>query len=267
MIFGLLFGSGDSTLAYGLFRCRGGNFLNKEYGMKKTEKERTERAAAVLTLLKKRYPEPETMLNHTSPWELLVATVLAAQCTDARVNTITPELFRRWPDPAALTAATQEELEEVIRPTGFYHNKAKNLLGAARRVTEVFGGQVPQTIEELITIPGVARKTANVVLWGGFGLNQGLAVDTHVKRLSFRLGLTEHTEPVKIEKDLMQLFPREEWGDVNHRLVWFGRDVCDARKPACDRCELAALCPRCGVKVASGKKAPRAAASQTKETS
>ena len=248
MIFGLLFGSGDSTLAYGLFRCRGGNFLNKEYGMKKTEKERTERAADILTLLKKRYPEPETMLDHASPWELLVATVLAAQCTDARVNTITPELFRRWPDPAALAAAAQEELEAVIRPTGFYHNKAKNLLGAARRVTEVFGGQVPQTIEELITIPGVARKTANVVLWGGFGLNQGLAVDTHVKRLSFRLGLTEHTEPVKIEKDLMQLFPREEWGDVNHRLVWFGRDVCDARKPACGECELFSLCPRCGLK-------------------
>lgn len=236
--------------------------------MKKTEKERTERAADILTLLKKRYPEPETMLDHASPWELLVATVLAAQCTDARVNTITPELFRRWPDPASLAAAAQEELEEVIRPTGFYHNKAKNLLGAARRVTEVFGGQVPQTIEELITIPGVARKTANVVLWGGFGLNQGLAVDTHVKRLSFRLGLTEHTEPVKIEKDLMQIFPRAEWGDVNHRLVWFGRDVCDARKPACDRCELAALCPRCGVKDTPEKKTSRrTGVSQKKETS
>ena len=227
----------------------------KEYGMKNKEKERTERAAAILALLKKRYPEPETMLDHANPWELLVATVLAAQCTDARVNTITPKLFSLWPDPAALAGAEQEELEEVIRPTGFYHNKAKNLLGAARRVTEVFGGQVPRTIEELVTIPGVARKTANVVLWGGFGINEGLAVDTHVKRLSFRLGLTEHSDPVKIEKDLMRIFPREEWGDVNHRLVWFGRDVCDARKPDCDACELAPLCPRCGVKTESRKKA------------
>ena len=214
--------------------------------MRRTEK--TDRAMAILALLKKRYPVPETMLVHENPWELLVATVLAAQCTDARVNTITPGLFRRWPDPASLALATQEELEEVIRPTGFYHSKAKNLLGAAKRVTEVFGGEVPHTMEELITLPGVARKTANVVLWGGFGINQGLAVDTHVKRLSFRLGLTKNTEPVKIEQDLIKIFPREEWGDVNHRLVWFGRDVCDARRPACSECELYDLCPRKGVK-------------------
>jgi len=221
-------------------RCR------EEMTMRKSEKIRW--ASLVLERLKQRYPVPETMLDHENPWELLVATVLAAQCTDARVNTITPELFRRWPDPAALMLATQEELESVIRPTGFYHNKAKNLLGAARRVTEVFGGEIPRTIEELITIPGVARKTANVVLWGAFGINEGLAVDTHVKRLSFRLGLTKNTDPVKIERDLMALFPREEWGDVNHRLVWFGRDVCDARKPDCDHCELREGCPRCGVK-------------------
>lgn len=220
--------------------------------MGKTEK--ASRAMAILALLKKRYPEPETMLVHANPWELLVATVLAAQCTDARVNTITPELFRRWPDPAALAGASQEELEEVIRPTGFYHSKAKNLLGAARRVTEVFGGEVPHTMEELITLPGVARKTANVVLWGGFGLNQGLAVDTHVKRLSFRLGLTKNTEPVKIEQDLIKIFPRAEWGDVNHRLVWFGRDVCTARSPSCDACELFELCPRNGVKKSSSGK-------------
>ena len=200
--------------------------------MKTTEK--TSRAMAILALLKKRYPEPET--------------VLAAQCTDARVNTVTPELFRRWPDPAALARASQEDLEEVIRPTGFYHSKARNLLGAARRVTEVYGGSVPRTMEELVTLPGVARKTANVVLWGGFGINEGLAVDTHVKRLSFRLGLTKNTDPVRIEQDLIKIFPREEWGDVNHRLVWFGRDVCDARRPACSECELYDLCPRKGVK-------------------
>ncbi len=214
--------------------------------MKTTEK--TSRAMAILALLKKRYPEPETMLDHKNPWELLVATVLAAQCTDARVNTVTPELFRRWPDPAALAGASQEDLEEVIRPTGFYHSKARNLLGAARRVTEVYGGSVPRTMEELVTLPGVARKTANVVLWGGFGINEGLAVDTHVKRLSFRLGLTKNTDPVRIEQDLIKIFPREEWGDVNHRLVWFGRDVCDARRPACSECELYDLCPRKGVK-------------------
>lgn len=219
--------------------------------MRRTEK--TDRAMAILALLKKRYPVPETMLVHENPWELLVATVLAAQCTDARVNTITPGLFRRWPDPASLALATQEELEEVIRPTGFYHSKAKNLLGAAKRVTEVFGGEVPHTMEELITLPGVARKTANVVLWGGFGINQGLAVDTHVKRLSFRLGLTKNTEPVKIEQDLIKIFPREEWGDVNHRLVWFGRDVCTARSPSCDACGLAPLCPKNGVKTSSGR--------------
>ncbi|WP_446425363.1 endonuclease III [Mailhella sp.] len=214
--------------------------------MRKTDKSR--RAAAILERLKARYPVPETMLTHENPWELMIATVLAAQCTDARVNTVTPELFRRWPGPAEMMEATQEEIESIIRPTGFYHNKAKNILGAARRVTEVFGGEVPRTLAELVTIPGVARKTANVVLWGAFGINEGLAVDTHVKRLSFRLGLTKNTDPVKIEQDLMKIFPREEWGDVNHRLVWFGRDVCDARKPDCGQCELAELCPRCGVK-------------------
>ena len=214
--------------------------------MKATEK--TNRAMAVLARLKKRYPEPEPMLDHRNPWELLVATVLAAQCTDARVNTITPELFRRWPDPAALARAPQEELEDVIHAAGFYHSKAKNLIGAAKRVVEAYGGEVPHTLEELVTLPGVARKTANVVLWGGFGINEGLAVDTHVKRLSFRLGLTKNTEPVKIEQDLIKIFPREEWGDVNHRLVWFGRDVCDARRPACSECELYDLCPRKGVK-------------------
>ena len=220
--------------------------FGEEKLMRATEK--SDRAMAILALLKKRYPVPVTMLVHRNPWELLVATVLAAQCTDARVNTITPELFRRWPDPASLARASQEELEGVIRSAGFYHSKAKNLLGAARRVTDVFGGEVPHTLEELVTLPGVARKTANVVLWGGFGINEGLAVDTHVKRLSFRLGLTKHTDPVRIEQDLIRLFPREEWGDVNHRLVWFGRDVCDARNPACGSCELAELCPGHGVK-------------------
>ena len=201
-------------------------------------------ARQVLEALQLRYPHPRTHLDAQNAWELLVATVLAAQCTDARVNTVTPELFRRWPTPAALAEAPIEELEAVIRPTGFYHSKAKNLLGAARRVRDIFDGQIPKSIEDLITIPGVARKTANVVLFGAFGINEGLAVDTHVKRIAYRLGLTDETDPVPIERDLMKLFPREEWGDVNHRMVWFGREVCDARKPLCDTCEMRPFCPR-----------------------
>ena len=204
---------------------------------------RKERAAFVLRALTERYPHPETHLNARGAWELTVATVLAAQCTDKRVNTVTPGLFSRWPDPASLANASQAELEEVVRPTGFYRNKAKNLIAAAKRVTEVYGGTVPDTMEDLITLPGVARKTANVVLWGAFGINEGLAVDTHVGRIAYRLGLTREKDPVKVEQDLMRLFPRKTWGDVNHRMVWFGRDVCDARKPACSRCELAPVCP------------------------
>ena len=206
-----------------------------------------QRATQVLHRLAARYPHPATHLEAHNAWELTVATVLAAQCTDKRVNMVTPELFSRWPDPASLATADVLELEEVIRSTGFFHNKAKNLLAAARRVTDVFGGVVPQTMPELITLPGVARKTANVVLWGAYGINEGLAVDTHVGRISLRLGLTESKDPVVVERDLMQLFPRESWGDVNHRMVWFGREVCDARKPACSRCELEDICPKAGV--------------------
>lgn len=207
------------------------------------QKRRTQ-AARVLEALAARYPRPASQLVWKNPWELLVATVLAAQCTDARVNTVTPELFRRWPGPGQLAEASQEELEEVIHSTGFYHNKAKNLLAAAKRVRDDFGGHVPSTLEELITLPGVARKTANVVLFGGFGINEGLAVDTHVKRISHRLGLTTATDPVAVERDLMAVFPREEWGDVNHRMVWFGREVCRARNPDCAACPMLTFCPR-----------------------
>lgn len=207
-----------------------------------------ERADQVLRRLAARYPHPETHLEARDAWELTVATVLAAQCTDKRVNMVTPTLFARWPDPASLAKADPLELEEVIRSTGFYHNKAKNLIAAAKRVSEVFDGVVPRTMEELTTLPGVARKTANVVLWGAFGINEGLAVDTHVGRISYRLGLTASKDPVKVERDLMKLFPRAEWGNVNHRMVWFGRDVCVARKPACAECEMADICPKVGVK-------------------
>ena len=206
-----------------------------------------QRATAVLQALARRYPQPQTHLTAHNAWELTVATVLAAQCTDARVNTVTPTLFARWPLPADLARAEQADLEEVIHATGFFRNKAKNLIAAARRVTDVFGGEVPRTMAELITLPGVARKTANVVLWGAYGINEGLAVDTHVGRIALRLGLTVHKDPVRAEKDLMALFPKDQWGDVNHRMVWFGRDVCDARKPACERCEMAEFCPKKGV--------------------
>ena len=203
-----------------------------------------EKAKAIIDILKQRYDDAACALHYAKDYELMIAVRLSAQCTDARVNTVTPELFRRWPGPAELALATQEELESVIRSTGFYHSKARNLLGAAQRVVSVYGGEVPPRLDELITLPGVARKTANVVLFGAFGINEGLAVDTHVKRISYRLGLTAHTDPVDIEQDLMRLFPRAEWGDVNHRMVWFGRDVCHARSPRCAECEMADFCPR-----------------------
>jgi endonuclease-3 len=205
------------------------------------------RAGEVLKRLDRRYPAPASALEYRDPWELLVATVLAAQCTDERVNKVTPELFRRWPGPAELARADVSELEEVVRSTGFFRNKAKNLVGAAAMLGREFGGRMPESLEELVRLPGVARKTANIVLSHGLGINQGLAVDTHVKRLSFRLGFTESANPEIIERDLMPLFPQERWGDVNHMLVWFGREVCGARKPDCPRCELADSCPKNGV--------------------
>ena len=203
-----------------------------------------ERALQVQKLLCLRYPSPTTYLHHETPWQLLVATVLSAQCTDDRVNMVTPVLFHRWPDPVSMAEACINEIEQVIRSTGFYHNKAKNIVAAASRVVSVYGGEPPRSIEELVTLPGVARKTANIVLFGGYGINEGIAVDTHVKRITYRLGLTAQTEPVRVERDLMQLFPRQEWGNLNHRLVLFGRAVCRARSPRCGECEMSAFCPR-----------------------
>lgn len=203
-----------------------------------------EQANKVLEALKLRYPKIETHLVHTNPWELMVATVLSAQCTDARVNKVTPILFARWKTPKELATASQEDVEEVVHSTGFYHNKAKNLIAAAKLIDNKFNGEVPRTMVELITVPGVARKTANVVLFGAYGQNEGLAVDTHVKRITHRLGLTTNTDPIQVEKDLMAIFPQEEWGNVNHRLVWFGRHVCDARKPQCELCEMETFCPK-----------------------
>ncbi|WP_461210771.1 endonuclease III [Desulfocurvus sp. DL9XJH121] len=208
---------------------------------------RQERAAVILERLKKRYPAPESELTWKDPWELMAATVLAAQCTDKRVNQVTPELFGRWPGPKAMAGADVAEVEEVVRSTGFYRNKARNLVAAGRMIVEEFGGEMPRTMAELTRLPGVARKTANIVLSGAFGIQEGLAVDTHVKRLSFRMGLTKNTDVIKIEQDLMKLFPQPDWGDVNHMLVLFGRQVCPARSPRCGECELADVCPRAGV--------------------
>ena len=205
------------------------------------------RAAAILERLTARYPAPRSQLEAESPWEILVSTVLAAQCTDVRVNQITPALFARWPGPAELGLAAQADLEEVIRSTGLFRSKAKHLIAAAQIIAREHGGRVPDNMTALVRLPGVARKTANIILWSGYGRNEGVAVDTHVRRISFRLGLTASDRPEVIEKDLMRLFPRESWGDLNHRLVWFGREVCMARNPQCGSCELADLCPRNGL--------------------
>jgi len=204
-------------------------------------------ADTVLKRLRAVYPTPRSALSWSSPWELLVSTVLAAQCTDARVNQVTPEFFRRWPTISALARARVEDVEAVIRSTGFFRNKAKNLVAAARRIMQAYQSHVPATMEDLLTLPGVARKTANIVLSNAFGRTEGIAVDTHVRRLAFRLGLTQSRDPKRIEQDLMPLFPRQSWGEINHLLVWHGRDTCQARNPKCAACPLEDVCPKCGV--------------------
>jgi endonuclease-3 len=201
-----------------------------------------DRIAAILKALDEAYPNAECALSHRSPWELLVATILSAQCTDVRVNMVTPELFKRFPTPDAMAKATLPELEALIRATGFFHNKAKSIQGAARKVVVEFGGQIPQTLAELTTIPGAARKTANVVLGVGFGKAEGVVVDTHVFRIARRLGLAKGDTPQKVEQDLMKVIPQNRWIAFSHQLIHHGRQVCDARKPKCDRCNLEQLC-------------------------
>ena len=204
-------------------------------------------ATAIGAALAEAYPDAGCELDFASPFELLVATILSAQCTDARVNTVTPALFARFPDARALAQAPQAELEELIRSTGFFRNKAKSLLGMARAVVERHGGEVPAAMDALTRLPGVGRKTANVVLGTAFGAATGVVVDTHVARLARRLGLSAESDPEKIERDLMAVFPSSAWVALGHRLIHHGRRVCHARKPACDACPLAALCPRIGV--------------------
>src|SRR5664280_1169889 len=201
-----------------------------------------ERIAAILKGLDEAYPDAVCALTHKSPWELLIATILSAQTTDVRVNMVTPELFKRFPTPAAMAKATLPELEALIRTTGFYHNKAKSIQGAARKIVEDFGGKVPQTLAELITVPGAARKTANVVLGVCFAKAEGVVVDTHVFRIAHRLALAKGDTPQLVEQELMKVIPRDRWIDFSHQVIHHGRQVCIARKPKCDVCNLEQLC-------------------------
>ncbi|MBI3569185.1 MAG: endonuclease III [Gemmatimonadetes bacterium] len=189
------------------------------------------------------YPDAHCELDFRTPLQLLVATILSAQCTDKRVNMVTPALFARYADAAALAAADLAELEEIIRSTGFYRNKAKSILGMARALVERHGGDVPRTMDELVRLPGVGRKTANVILGNAFGINDGIVVDTHVGRLANRFGLTRETDAVKVEQALLPLFPRQSWTMLSHVMIWHGRRVCDARKPKCGECPLRDICP------------------------
>jgi endonuclease-3 len=210
------------------------------------KKDEARRIEQILRGLDELYPDAHCELDFKTPFQLLVATILSAQCTDKRVNMVTPTLFAKFPDAESLSQAKRPELEKIIKSTGFYRNKAKSILGAAQVIMEDFDGQVPQTMEELLTLPGVARKTANVVLGTAFGKNEGMVVDTHISRLSQRLKLTRQTEPVKIEKDLCGKLPQPKWTQVGHQLIWHGRRVCDARKPNCGACALQPYCPSAG---------------------
>lgn len=205
--------------------------------------DRKKRIKEIIKILRKEYPQPRTALNYRTPLELLVATILAAQCTDERVNKVTPGLFQKYPSVEALARARQEELENDIRSTGFFRNKARSIIGLANKLVSEYGGRVPDTMEELIKLPGVARKTANIVLSSAFRKAEGIAVDTHVRRLSERLGLSRQSDPDKIERDLMEIVPREDWLDFNFLLVDHGRKVCQARKPLCPQCAIKHLCP------------------------
>ena len=201
-----------------------------------------ERVAAILKALDEAYPNAVCALNHRSPWELLVATILSAQCTDVRVNMVTPKLFERFPTPAAMAKAEIPELIELIRTTGFFNNKAKSIKGAAQAITTRFGGKVPETLDELITVPGAARKTANVVLGVSFRKAEGVVVDTHVFRIAHRLDLARGDTAVAVEQELMKILPQEKWIDFSHQIIHHGRAVCVARKPKCKDCNLETLC-------------------------
>jgi endonuclease III len=193
------------------------------------------------------YPDAHCELDFGTPFQLLVATILSAQCTDKRVNMVTPVLFSRYPTVASLARAKQEDVEEIIKSTGFFRNKAKSIIAMAGALVDRHGGQVPSTLAELVTLPGVGRKTANVILGNAFDINEGVVVDTHVARVAGRLGLTRETDPAKVEQELMKLFPQDRWTMLAHLLIFHGRRVCDAKKPRCSECTLAAICPSAGI--------------------
>jgi endonuclease-3 len=203
---------------------------------------RTERAVRVLSILNARYPQVQTQLAYRNPFELLVATILSAQCTDNQVNRVTPVLFQRMRRPQDFVATPIGEVEAIVRPTGFYRNKARNIKACCQALVDRHGGRVPRTMEELVRLPGVGRKTANVVLGAAFD-TPGIVVDTHVARISRRLALTRHSDPEKIEIDLMRLIPRSEWSDFSLRMIFFGREICPARKPKCADCPMRSYCP------------------------
>jgi endonuclease III len=210
--------------------------------------EEKQRAGKIIALLKKKYPDAKCSLNYSNPLELLIATILSAQCTDERVNIVTADLFRKYRSPDDYLKASQAELEADIRSTGFYRNKAKAIQGACRVISERHGGRVPESIDDLLALPSVARKTANVVLGNAFGVASGVVVDTHVGRLSKRLGLTAHEQPEKIERDLMELVPKKDWILFSHLMIYHGRQTCKARKPLCDECVVERYCPSSSLK-------------------
>jgi len=200
------------------------------------------RVATILAKLDEAYPNATCELRHENPFQLLIATILSAQCTDVRVNQVTETLFKKYPTPEALAYANPSDLEQEIRPTGFFRNKTKSVMGASKEIVEKFGGQVPRTMEEMLTLPGAARKTANVVLGTAYGIASGIVVDTHVIRISNRLDLTRNEDPKKIEQDLMKVIPKEKWIQFSHQVIWHGRRVCFARKPNCPECNLRDTC-------------------------
>ena len=201
-----------------------------------------QRVAAILAKLDEAYPNAFCELKHENAFQLLISTILSAQCTDVRVNQVTQTLYKKYPNPKAFAYATPSELEQEIRPTGFFRNKTKSVMGASKAIVEQFGGEVPRTMEEILTLPGVARKTANVVLGTAYGIASGIVVDTHVQRIANRLDLTRNEDPKKIEQDLMQVIPQEKWIKFSHQIIWHGRRVCVARKPKCMECNLEPLC-------------------------
>lgn len=230
----------------------GGGYANLENGRGQLKSasnavELKQRAGKIAKALARAYADAVCALEHQDPFQLLVATILSAQCTDERVNMVTPVLFRKYPTAEKLARSSQTDVERIIKSTGFFRAKAKSVRGTATKLVEEFQGELPRTVEELITLPGVGRKTANVLLGTAFGIASGVVVDTHVKRITHLLGLTRHTDPEKVERDLMELLPPKEWVNFSHRLIHHGRRICIARRPKCPECPLLKLCPRVGL--------------------